>query len=321
MPSTNAFHEKIDSLKPVEILLRSVKEERFPQSVILSAKNVALLEGVASRLARELLRHAAPTDEAASFPLESHPDLLILRPAKKMRQISADSTRELIRKISHSPQLSRRKVALIHEADRMNKSAANIFLKTLEEPPPDTVVFLLTTYPYALLPTIRSRCLSFRFPESNEDDCPPALHEWLAAYREWLSKASAKIRRPADVAPVAIALYGLLARFQHTLDEETARIWEEEKEKLSSDLDSEQLIAMEVSVKVSVRHRFFLEIEAVTHAFARELGQQTRSFPGAALASAVTQLEKCAGLLNVNLKEQAALEYFLLQSLRIWARR
>ena len=50
-----------------------------------------------------------------------------------------------------------RRVAIIQEADKMLPAAQNILLKTLEEPPVDTVIFLTTAYPESLLPTIRSR--------------------------------------------------------------------------------------------------------------------------------------------------------------------
>ena len=87
-----------------------------------------------------------------------------------MRQISADATRELIAKVQVSAAVAPRKVAILHEVDRMNTAAANVFLKTLEEPPANTTLLLLTTRPYALLPTIRSRCLAhtMKWPEADE---------------------------------------------------------------------------------------------------------------------------------------------------------
>ncbi len=57
----------------------------------------------------------------------------------------------------------RYKVAIVADSQRMNLSAANAFLKTLEEPPENTVIFLLTTNTTAMLPTILSRCQKVRF--------------------------------------------------------------------------------------------------------------------------------------------------------------
>ena len=110
------------------------------------------------RQAREL------AGKALLMPEESveHPDLFHLRPSGKMRIISVDKTRALISELNRSSNQGGAKVALVHEADRMKKAAANAFLKTLEEPPPSTFLFLLTTRPYSILPTILSRCLQVR---------------------------------------------------------------------------------------------------------------------------------------------------------------
>jgi len=62
------------------------------------------------------------------------------------------------------------KVAVIAEGQRLNTAAANAFLKTLEEPPPSTVIFLLTTGTEGMLPTILSRCQKIRFEPWSEDE-------------------------------------------------------------------------------------------------------------------------------------------------------
>lgn len=81
-----------------------------------------------------------------------------LRPQSKSRRILVDE----IRDFEHSMQLStgggRNKAGMILEADRLVVQAQNAFLKTLEEPPRNVILILLTTQPRSLLPTIRSRC-------------------------------------------------------------------------------------------------------------------------------------------------------------------
>jgi DNA polymerase III delta prime subunit len=67
----------------------------------------------------------------------------------------------------------RYKVAVVADSQRLNQAAANAFLKTLEEPPADTVIFLLTTGTTGMLPTILSRCQEVRFepwPEAELTD-------------------------------------------------------------------------------------------------------------------------------------------------------
>jgi DNA polymerase III delta prime subunit len=72
--------------------------------------------------------------------------------------ILIEQIRELIESLVHMPNAQSKRVVLILEADRMTPAAANCFLKTLEEPPLDTVFVLTTSRPNFLLPTIRSRC-------------------------------------------------------------------------------------------------------------------------------------------------------------------
>ena len=93
----------------------------------------------------------------------SHADLTTMEPERAGRQISAEAARTLI----HSAQLTAGegawRVAIIDAADDLNRSAANILLKLLEEPPVRTVLFLISHNPGRLLPTIRSRCARLAF--------------------------------------------------------------------------------------------------------------------------------------------------------------
>jgi len=75
-------------------------------------------------------------------------------------------------------------VAILAGADRLNLQAANAFLKTLEEPPADSILILLSTEPQRLLETILSRCLRLSF--SGEAGChrEPAFAEWLGRFSQ-----------------------------------------------------------------------------------------------------------------------------------------
>ncbi len=83
----------------------------------------------------------------------------IIRPRKKSRRIGVDEIRELEHTLHLAAPGGACKVGVIVEADRMNDQAANAFLKTLEEPPKNTLLLLLTANPQRLLPTILSRCV------------------------------------------------------------------------------------------------------------------------------------------------------------------
>lgn len=91
--------------------------------------------------------------------IHEHPDFHQVAPESKTRKILTEQMRHLEKALHLKPETSLYKVAVIHDADRMVPGAANAFLKTLEEPPDQTVLFLTTLLPEAILPTIRSRCL------------------------------------------------------------------------------------------------------------------------------------------------------------------
>jgi len=77
---------------------------------------------------------------------------------------------ELLARLSLKPLVGQRIVAVIQDADTMTPRAQNRLLKTLEEPPGDTVIFLLSCNAEHLLPTIRSRCVLLRLGKEGEEE-------------------------------------------------------------------------------------------------------------------------------------------------------
>ena len=84
---------------------------------------------------------------------------------------------DLLRPMSYRPAEGAYKVAIITDVEHMNESAANGFLKLLEEPPPQTVFLLTTSRPEQLLPTIVSRCQRLRFDPLLVESIEDALQE------------------------------------------------------------------------------------------------------------------------------------------------
>jgi len=99
-----------------------------------------------------------------------HPDLLLVAAPDERRFIMIDQVRDLCRQVALRPVEAARRIAVLREADRMNEEAANALLKTLEEPPAQTVLILTTARPRNLLPTIRSRCIEVRCAPLSSDD-------------------------------------------------------------------------------------------------------------------------------------------------------
>jgi DNA polymerase-3 subunit delta' len=318
MTASTPWPDALAGTPAVAVIENAIAKNRLSHSLLLHGDDPDTLVAVALAVADRLLNTAGAS---AHFPPEQHPDCFMLRPAGKMRQISADATRDLINKVQVSPAVATRKVAILHEVDRMNNAAANVFLKTLEEPPANTTLLLLTTRPYALLPTIRSRVLQFRFPSATTIVAADGWAAWLADYQTWLARLTEGVSGKTAIADQVFTLYGLVARFSAVLDFATGEVWKAQKEKLPPDLADDEQIAIETGIANGLRARLFAEIEAATRHFALPRlsggdGRVRRAYP-----AAIEKLEHNVGLLRLNLNEAAALEDFLLGSLRLWTQR
>lgn len=96
-----------------------------------------------------------------------HPDLHLLEPDGAF--IKIDQVRQLQRELSLRPYEAPFKSCIIEDADRFNQASGNSLLKTLEEPPGNALIILLTSNPDSLLPTIRSRCQALVFQQLPEE--------------------------------------------------------------------------------------------------------------------------------------------------------
>jgi DNA polymerase-3 subunit delta' len=300
----------------VAVIERAIGRQGLAHGLLLQAGDPAILSELGYAIADRLLN---PPGARSAFDAEHHPDCFSLRPVGKMRQIRVDEIRALIDQVQVSGLVGAHKVAVLHEADRMNEAAANSFLKTLEEPPAHTTLILLTARPYELLPTIRSRVLHFRFPAAWASPAAEGWAEWSADYRAWLGRLAEGVAG-ARAADEVMTAYALLARFALILEQATAKARSEQKAAQPEELEEKQEQALEVSVAKGLRDRMFVEIERVTQEFARARLAGGDAAAVRAYPAVIAALERTAGLMRVNLNEGAALEDFLLSSLRQWRR-
>ena len=114
-----------------------------------------------------------------------HPDLHLVEAEGSV--IRREQVGELERELSRKPAEAPRRVAIIDEAEEMNQEAANAFLKTLEEPPPETYIILVVESKENLLPTVASRCHEVRFSALGKKDI-----EGFLVGREGLEEAEAE---------------------------------------------------------------------------------------------------------------------------------
>jgi DNA polymerase III subunit delta' len=199
-----AFKDFPAQARGVELLQRSLERGRLAHAYLFAGDQLDVLEGLAGTLAKTLnclqpvKRNGAPVDccgvclNCRKIEDGNHADVFRVRPESKTRLIKIgqivrreDSpARVLLDAVNLKPTESRHKIGIIVAADRMNEAAANAFLKTLEEPPAQSLLILLTTEPQRLLETIVSRCLRLNFAGEGSRQWAPAQMEWLAAFSE-----------------------------------------------------------------------------------------------------------------------------------------
>lgn len=107
-------------------------------------------------------------DSCRQVAARSHPDLSAFATDRVI--ISIEEVRGLLASSQYSPSLSRYRVMVIEDADRMTERTSNVLLKALEEPPPRTVWILCAPSEADLIPTIRSRVRSLRLRIPHPDD-------------------------------------------------------------------------------------------------------------------------------------------------------
>jgi DNA polymerase-3 subunit delta' len=171
-----ALRNIIGQDRALRILLGTLKRDRVPSSVLLSGDS-----GIGKRLAAINYAKAINCLEPVDFDCcdkcmsckkidsEMHPDVSMIVPENDV--IAIETIRSTQEVISLKPYEGRKKVLIVDDADAMNIYAANAFLKTLEEPPGDGPIILISSNPERLPDTIRSRCVNVRFYPLPADGC------------------------------------------------------------------------------------------------------------------------------------------------------
>ncbi len=204
---------------------------RMHHGWILAGKSGLGKLDFAKRAARELV-----AQDGIPQPPGDHPDIIVLTYGAKndkearaqadgkkfelARSIRVDQVRGMQKRLNTRPTLGDRRVVIVDPADDMEVSAANALLKSLEEPPQGTFFILVTHRPARLLPTIRSRCRTLRFPilsdaqlESMLESSGAAPGSSSAAIRAAEGSYGAALRfSEQDLAPIATLVTDLLIK-------------------------------------------------------------------------------------------------------------
>jgi DNA polymerase III subunit delta' len=328
----------------VQLLQRSLERDRLAHAYLFAGGSLEELEGMARTLAKTVNCLAPARRAANGRPLEAcdqcdpcrrmdhynHPDVSWIRPESKSRIITIDDIKELMQTVNLKPTAAAFKVGVIVAADRLNVQAANAFLKTLEEPPPRSLLILLTTEPQRMLETILSRCLRLSFAETGA--------KFDARHTDWLGSFTSMA---AAGAGGLMARYRLLGLIMKKLAQQRAEI----EEALSArsplerydDLDPKMREKMEDELAAAIEaeyRRQRTELLGVLHWWMRDFwlqslsaGADMLSFPNlAAAAQAVAgrvsptearsnleEMDRLQRQLHTNVQEALALEVGLLK--------
>ncbi|NIP39622.1 MAG: hypothetical protein GWO07_14990 [Candidatus Dadabacteria bacterium] len=170
-----------------EFLIKSVEKNRVASPYLFYGR-----EGIGKRLIAiefaKLLNCQRQVDRLSQNPghecacasclkteSANHPDVTLVSP-RDSSEIKVKQIREQIEDLIYlKPYEGKYKISIIDDAESMNINAQNAFLKTLEEPPADAVIILISSKPQYLLKTITSRCHSLEFFRMNDEAIETAI--------------------------------------------------------------------------------------------------------------------------------------------------
>lgn len=165
-------------MNPWELLIRSHIEQKLGHALMLTGgtpasrrditnrfSNVLVCESV-QKTGRDNLSACGTCRGCSQFQADAHPNLIVLSPEEGKRDIGIENLRHAMDRLALSSHYGGRKILVIDPVDRLNPHGRDALLKTLEEPPADSHIILLTDRLMSLSATMRSRCQIVRLPTS-----------------------------------------------------------------------------------------------------------------------------------------------------------
>lgn len=180
----------------VEVLRRSLRTGKTAHSYLFEGVSGCGRKKTALALIQAMFCDVLPDDACGNCPScrkvksGNHSDIHFIEPLPDKRDISIEQLRDLQRELSLRPYEAPRKACIIDPAERMSVNAANSLLKTLEEPPGNALIILLTENAGMLLPTIRSRCQLIHFSHLSPE------HVRMLLERAGIAAATADLLAP-----------------------------------------------------------------------------------------------------------------------------
>ncbi len=318
-----AFGDIIGQDRALRILFGTLKRKRVPSAILFSG-DAGIGKGLAALNYAKSINCLQPVDydccdscpSCKKIDSATHPDVLIITLENVEEMLSLKSKEgkdknryefpiEAVRKIEEIIHLKsyegRKKVIIIDDADAMNIAAANAFLKTLEEPPPDSLIILVSSNPDRLPDTVRSRCINIKFYPLPLDGCKGVISEYVDA-KDMDFVLNLAMGRPGLA--VSMELVKERERFAGILNNmiqgESKDAWADKGEiKSWLDMASVLLRDMAVSSEFGVRSSEFLIFSDVVSA------KSTLNY----ILNAYQEMQRLRGLLDFNLNKSITWNY------------
>jgi DNA polymerase III subunit delta' len=193
----------------LKYLTRALDQNRLAHAYLITGAIGSGKEALATDLASIVNKSKSPNGSG----------IFKVNPESKSRRIVIEQIRELEHSLQMRAIEGRRKIAIVSEADRLQPQAANAFLKTLEEPPKDSLLLLLSALPELLPDTIRSRCIAIPLAGKQATDATAEERELI----ELLQKIAHEKKQGVHGAyRLAQGLQLLLRRIREEIQEENA---------------------------------------------------------------------------------------------------
>ncbi len=308
-------------------LRRAHEQDRLAHAYLISGA-----PGSGKRtLAAELASLANGTRVEDVFTTKAS-EIFVAEPESKSRRIVIGQIRDLEHSLQMRASPGRRKVAIVSDADRLQPQAANAFLKTLEEPPRDSLLLLLSALPEVLPDTILSRCIGIPLASDGASGISEEESELIELLRATANATDSGVQPAYALAQGFHRLFGRIresiqsenaaalkrdeARYRNTTD----GAWLEDREEYYKALSESRYLQMRARL-IETLYAFWSDVlRANTGVAKRELSAaQTETsalanrLKTAEILRRLRRIEELRDHLGRNIQEALALEVALLR--------